>query len=353
MAVKEALGPTSFEWYPYDTLSNIQHLDQLLDAERQASLIELARSGGVLDVGCQDGELAFLFESLGCRVTAIDHAATSHNGMLGVRALKQALNSSVEVHEVDVDSQFALPDPCYGVTLFLGTLYHLKNPYYAMEALAQRSNYCLLSTRIARRLSDGTAIPAGAPVAYLLDACELNNDDSNYWIFSEAALGRLIKRSGWEVLESMTVGDKLRSDPVSLKSDERAFYLLRSHYGLAHLNLIAGWHATEQRGWRWTAREFSIGLPEDAESYDRLTMEVFIPAVLIERLGHLTLRATFEGRELRPALFDKPGTHSFVRRLRKSSEGERIVHFSLDRALRPGDLDSRELGIIVASIEVE
>ena len=206
-----------------------------------------------------------------------------------------------------------------------------------METLARHSNYCLLSTRITRRLTDGSAISPGMPIAYLLDAYELNNDDTNYWIFSEAALRRLIKRSGWEVCGYFTAGDKLHSDPVSIKGDERAFYLLKSHFGLAHLKLIAGWHEAERTGWRWTKREFAVGLPDGGtETYQRMSMRVFIPQVLIERLGPLTLRAEFDGQELTPVPFNQPGEHAFSRKLGMIAGREHNVHFSLDKALYPG-----------------
>lgn len=353
-AAKAELTNIDFEWYPYGTLSNVGHIDQFVGAEMQAVLLEQARKNGVLDVGCQDGELGFLFESLGCSVVAIDNPVTNHNGMRGVRALREKLQSAIELHERDVDTQFSLPHERYGLAVLLGVLYHLKNPFFVMETLARHSNYCLLSTRIARRLTDGSAISPEMPIAYLLDAYELNNDDTNYWIFSEAALRRLIKRSGWEVCGYFTAGDKLHSDPVSIKADERAFYLLKSHFGLAHLKLIAGWHEAERTGWRWTKREFSIGLPDGGtETYQRMSMRVFIPQVLIERLGPLTLRAEFDGQELAPVPFNQPGEHAFSRRLGMIAGREQNVHFSLDKALYPGDFDHRELGIIVAAIEFD
>jgi hypothetical protein len=66
---KRTLGNAGFEWYPYDSLSNVEHIRRLFEG-RHESVLQAALSKGVLDVGCGDGEMSFLFESLGCSVTA-------------------------------------------------------------------------------------------------------------------------------------------------------------------------------------------------------------------------------------------------------------------------------------------
>ncbi|GAA3366723.1 hypothetical protein GCM10020366_71330 [Saccharopolyspora gregorii] len=90
----------------------------------------------------------------------------------------------MRVHEIDLDSQFALPAQHYGAVFFLGLLYHLKNPFYVLEALAQRAELCFLSTRVARQ-AHGRHAAAGAAGGVLLDPAEANDDATNFWIFSE------------------------------------------------------------------------------------------------------------------------------------------------------------------------
>ncbi len=240
---KAALAPQSFGWYPYGTLSNFGVLDQLLRGERRR-LLELIDGRLTVDIGCADGDLAFFLETLGCRVAVIDYAPTNYNGLQGLRLLKSALNSRVEIHEVDLDSQFVLPGgQSYGLVFLLGTLYHLKNPYFVLESIARRARFCLISTRIARyasgrrrrlRLfrdrrekSDRVKL-ADLPVAYLLDELECNDDFTNYWIFSEGGLHRILRRAGWSVSDYLSVGNTADSDPASAEGDERAFCLVRS-----------------------------------------------------------------------------------------------------------------------------
>src|SRR5258708_3689237 len=105
-SIKRRIPDPGFEWYRYRSFTSLVHLKELLGDAESRLLGETARRGGVLDVGCADGELSFLFEAAGCRVDAIDHPAPNHNGMLGVRLLARELGSSIKIHEVDLDSQF-------------------------------------------------------------------------------------------------------------------------------------------------------------------------------------------------------------------------------------------------------
>ncbi len=221
-ATKAEIGD-AIPWYPYGSLNNFIHLADIL---AQHPIASLTRNHRVADIGAADGELAFFMESLGYSVDVIDHAPTNFNGMRAIRALKQHLASRIEIHDVDLDAQFSLPETEYDLVFFLGILYHLKNPYYAMEHLAKRARHLFVSTRIARFTPDGTSIE-GSTVAYLLDRTESNNDATNFWIFSRAGLLRLFDRTGWEVLAFKTVGDTVQSNPRDNDHDERAFALLR------------------------------------------------------------------------------------------------------------------------------
>ena len=119
-------------------------------------------------------------------IDALDYPPTNHNGMRGIRKLKEAMNSSVEIYSSDIDTGFTPPRPLYGLTLFLGILYHLKNPFGVLETLAEHSQFCLLSTRIAQRSPRGSRMSDEA-LAYLVGEYELNADESNYWIFPKPA----------------------------------------------------------------------------------------------------------------------------------------------------------------------
>jgi len=228
-AKKREAAPADFPWYPYGTIHNFGPLTELLRRENR-TLADLIGGGTVLDIGCADGDLAFFLEQLGNRVQVVDYGPTNFNTMRGVRLLKGALGSSLGIHEVDLDAQFSLPHERYNLVFFLGILYHLKNPYYALEALAKSASYCFISTRITRFAPDKRTELAGIPVAYLLDPLEANNDSTNYWIFSEAGLRRILQRAGWDVCQLLTLGNITASDPASAEGDERAFCLAKSRH---------------------------------------------------------------------------------------------------------------------------
>jgi tRNA (mo5U34)-methyltransferase len=217
-----------FPWYPYDTLPNILHISDMLAADR-LDLDELVQGMAVADIGAADGDLAFVLEAVaGWQVDIIDTAPTNMNGLRGARALARQLDSRVEIHDVDLDAQFALPRERYGLVFLLGILYHLQNPYFTLRALASRSAHCFLSTKVARFAGADRTPIAQLPVAYLVAPDETNNDPTNYWIFSPSGLERVVARAGWEILARLNVGDTADSDPSSPEHDERMLLLLRS-----------------------------------------------------------------------------------------------------------------------------
>jgi tRNA (mo5U34)-methyltransferase len=225
---KLAHRPKPF-WYPYATLRNLPVLERLV-AGGGVDLLELCRGkyGSVADLGAADGDLAFFLEELGLSVDVVDNESTNFNRLEGARILKKALNSSVTIRSIDLDSRSQLFTQRYDAAFFLGVLYHLKNPFYILERLAHVTRYCFLSTRIARQTADGFPL-SKYPIAYLLGPEECNNDSTNFWIFSDEGLKRLIHRTGWSVLEYTTIGDTNNSTPADPNHDERVFCVLKSN----------------------------------------------------------------------------------------------------------------------------
>ncbi len=227
LASLKAESKVVFPWYPYDTLSNLWHIAPLVTHEYDFLFQPGKRYA---DIGCADGVLAFYLESQNHHCDVYDYAPTNYNSLKGVAWLKDALGSSVGIIEQDLDSQFKMAGE-YDLVLLLGILYHLKNPFYVLERLAEASRYLLLSTRIARQFRAGTADVADVPAAYLLGPDESNNDATNFWIFTAAGLRRVADRAGWDVVAMRTVGDVTHSNPQDADHDERAFALLRSRRG--------------------------------------------------------------------------------------------------------------------------
>jgi tRNA (mo5U34)-methyltransferase len=344
---KDAVSPG---WYPYQSFPTIRVLAKLLTGENR-KLSRLIGKFPVLDMGAGDGDLSFFFESLGLTVDAIDHPAINYNRMMGIHALKNALGSSVDIQTFDLDTQFALRRPVYGLVFLFGVLYHLRNPFYVLEALARQSEYCLMSTRIARMAPDQTMRLEPMPVAYLVAERETNNDPTNYWIFTEAGLRRLVARAGWEIIDFMTTGDTSASDPVHKEHDERAFCLLRSRVTdyTRHAELGDGWYHLENGMWRWTQKRFTMGVSRPpGDGATDISLAFYIPEVIVQSLGKVILGASVNGIALQKHVYTTPGEQLYSAKIPPDAmhEGRLRIDFAVEETFSFG-VDERELGVLV------
>ncbi len=342
--LKQRVEVPDYGWYPYSTMTSIPVLADLLASEYEEVSHALARAP-VADIGCADGDLAMFFGRLGCEVDAIDHAETNFNQLRGVAVLCRELALPVRIHDIDLDRPFALPRPDYSLALFLGTLYHLKNPFYVLETIAARADWCALSTRIAQVTPvKGTWIEE-EPLAYLLGAREANNDPTNYWIFSMAGLVRLMERTGWMVMSHRRLGCPIASDPVRPESDERVFILAKSrirHPGL-HVRPLEGWHPAENDEFRWTAKRFAleVAVPERACEF---ALRFMVPEALAAS-GPVRLSCTISGQPAGAITCDSPETLEFRGRFPVEADTYRL-DFTVESRFRPAG-DARDLGICV------
>ena len=225
---KQSIGPVPFEWYRYDSFPNLFYLHNLLKRSG-LSFEEIVSNKPVLDIGAADGALSFFLESLGCRVQAIDFSGSNMNGMRGLRQLAAHLASAVEIRDCDLDGRFDLTGQ-YDLAFFLGILYHLKNPFYALETLAKHSRYCFLSTWVTRLGPDRVSPAPDAPFAYVLEPSEVNGDATNYFVFSPAGLNVLVRRAGWTILASLDSGTSA-IDTIMPRGDGRMYLFLETAVG--------------------------------------------------------------------------------------------------------------------------
>jgi len=333
-------------WYPYDTSGSLRNFDGLLRKHWKRFEASLD-SGPVLDLGCGDGDLAFFFASMGYNVCAVDNPSTNFNGMKAVHALREQLGLNIDIRESNLDSQFQL-DEGWGLVLMLGLLYHLKNPYYVLEYLAPRAQYLLLSTRIARRTMKGLPIQ-DEPVAYLLDDAEANGDPTNFWIFSETGLARILKRTGWFVIDSYSLGATEFSNPADPGADERAFVLLRSGRRSldASLLLLDGWKEMDARDCRCTLRRFCFQVRTRAGMDPHGFFLSFVLPEGITSAGPVTLECTINGRACAAATYCKPGSYLYRASMPAGIDYSHpmVFEFAVDHGRVADETDA--LGIIV------
>ena len=112
----------------------LQTLEQLRLRAKQFPIPEDLRGKRVLDIGAWDGWFSFEMERRGATVVAVD-AVRSEKFLYA----RERLGSKVDYHVSDVYD--LRPDDLgvFDVVLFLGVLYHLKNPVLALERVCAMS----------------------------------------------------------------------------------------------------------------------------------------------------------------------------------------------------------------------
>lgn len=345
--LKQRVPVPDYGWYPYQTMTNIPVICDLLGPVYGEVRDAVSRSA-VADLGCADGDLSLLFARLGCAVDAIDRAATNFNQLRGVACLQRELALPVGIQEVDLDTAFTLPRPDYGLALFLGTLYHLKNPFYVLETIAQRADWCLLSTRIAQVTPARTRVEDEA-LAYLLGAREANNDPTNFWIFSMTGLLRLLERTGWMVMGHARLGCTTDSDPVRGEADERAFVIAKSrtrHPDL-HARPLAGWHPAELEAFCWTAKQFSLEVTPPEGSHE-FALRFFVPEAVFAG-GPVRIWCAIDGAPAGAITCTAPESLEFRGRFPFPAVTYRL-DFTVESRFQPAG-DARDLGICVPLLD--
>jgi tRNA (mo5U34)-methyltransferase len=158
-----------------------------------------------LDIGCKDGAFSFALEQRGAKVMAIDYAEREVNGFA---LASEILGSQVEfrcVNVYDVDPERL---GTFDVVLFLGVLYHLRNPLLAFDRIR---SVCKPGTLLFVETQIATA-PAlhqlQEPVwqFYLRDA--LLGDATNKWAPNMPGLRAMVEESQFEVLGDRRDGDR-------------------------------------------------------------------------------------------------------------------------------------------------
>jgi hypothetical protein len=127
--------------------------------------------------------------------------------------------------------------------------------------------------------------------------------------------------------------------------------------GDVHLDSqLSGFYPPED-DFRWTKRAFSaqMTLPEPDGNEAQLLVRVYVPDVIIQKLGSQTLSARFAGHALAPETWKQPGQYVYRRKLQPDwlKAGKTQIDFSLEKAIPAATVEPRELGIVVREIAIE
>lgn len=144
----------------------------------------------VLDLGTRDGYFAFLYESRGAEVLAVDYMPRAATGFAVAAEL---LGSHVEYLQANVYDLKPEGIGTFDIVLFLGLLYHLPGPLEALDIVRSLTRDTMfLETQL---LDNALLMPDGSfrtldSISPLLDRIPLmqfyagnalNSDPTNYW----------------------------------------------------------------------------------------------------------------------------------------------------------------------------
>lgn len=123
----------------------------------------------------------------------------------------------------------------------------------------------------------------------------------------------------------------------------------------ASIQLVRGFHDIEQNAWRWTRGSFAVTLkvpPGAAEKGAVLELRFVAPDPVIDRVKELQLAASVEGHAIEPETYSRPGEYTYSRELPATALANEAVtvEFTVDKFLAAGEVEPRELAVIVSSI---
>ena len=149
----------------------------------------------VLDIGSWDGYFAFEAEKRGAaRVLATDHFCWSGPGWgtkAGFDYAHAKYDSKVETLDIDVPDISPETVGMFDVVLFLGVLYHVKDPLAALARAASVAREMI----VVETASALDILPW--PVLRFYRSRELNDDPTNFWAPNRAGLSAMLTDVGF------------------------------------------------------------------------------------------------------------------------------------------------------------
>jgi tRNA (mo5U34)-methyltransferase len=167
----------------------------LLKREADIVFSEGVKNKTVIDIGAWDGFFSFEAEKRGAkRVLATDHFCWSGPGWgdkQGFDAVHAAIGSNVETRDIDVPDITETSVGQFDVVLFLGVLYHLKDPLIGLERIAAiTKEYAVIETVTILHDID-------EPVMRFFLFAEFGGDGSNYWAPNHKCLENMMREVGF------------------------------------------------------------------------------------------------------------------------------------------------------------
>lgn len=158
-----------------------------------------------LDVGARDGFYSFELERRGAEVTAIDYADPKSTGFpIAAELLGSRLRCEVcNVYDVTRERHGT-----FDLVMFLGLLYHLRNPLLALDRIRdvmRDGGLLFVETQMA---VDPALAASETPALQFFPRDALMGDATNKWAPNPAALRALVEESGFRALGAEDFGSR-------------------------------------------------------------------------------------------------------------------------------------------------
>lgn len=198
--IKDAIR--EHRWFHRIDLGNNLITPGLDDSPAKLQRIALPRDltgRSVLDIGAWDGFFSFEAERRGARrVMAVDSYCWDGDGWgkkAGFELVRRHLQSRVEDRRLEVHELSPVSVGVFDVVLFLGVLYHLRDPLGALQRVADVTGELLVLETVVDLLHTRT------PAMAFYQSTELNRDPTNWWAPNVAGLIAMLRAVGFDRVE--------------------------------------------------------------------------------------------------------------------------------------------------------
>jgi tRNA (mo5U34)-methyltransferase len=168
------------------------------------------RGKSVLDIGCNSGFFSLEMKKRGAdRVVGVDFMP---HLLAQARFASHWFDLPVELYECDAYDVQSLHSS-FDIVVFVGVLYHLKHPLYALEKVASVCKETMYFQSMVRGpegdveplddypITEEAAFDQPAwPKLYFIEK-KFNGDESNWWVATASCLKAMVRTSGFRIVE--------------------------------------------------------------------------------------------------------------------------------------------------------
>jgi tRNA (mo5U34)-methyltransferase len=159
----------------------------------------------VLDIGCSDGFFSFEMEKRGATVIGVDYAGPD---ITGFSVASQILGSNVTHIVENVYDLSPEKHGLFDLVLFLGVLYHLRNPMLAFDQIRRVTKADGLLFVESQLATNRTLSSLAIPAWQFFPRDSLYSDETNKWAPNLEGLKSAAEEAQFKVLDSLVCNER-------------------------------------------------------------------------------------------------------------------------------------------------